>query len=625
MRFSLRKKLLLVLPFLGLLPWLGLRYFDAINTVVDQSQLQAARLVAEAVAGNIHGAELPPLLPRPASKHAAVPVYGLKQPLTLDGFFSDWPEHHPASSFDRIQLRAAQWREQVYLAIDVADSSRYYRQPFQGGYDYSESTPQALDHDYLELSFDGGNSRYRLTAEGPGYFLAQPLGRDDHSVPVMIEAVWWELADRYQLELALPLALLGDSGELQLRMHDYSPQGIQEQQHSVRLQRLRPELQRLLAHYSQVEQQLLVQDGQDDIVAISEGLGPRSSGRLQRFVGSGQDSLIEDGWSTVRVPIQPGDPASGHVVVQVVSDAVSQVQRKTLFDLGWQTLAVLLLVIAGLLLFASRLAYRIKRMGAELKAQYDSQGRLSRQHPFSGLTASDEVGELSRDMDEVLDRLERYTQFLQRVPKTLRHELSNPLNTISTSLELLSESPDSSQQQRLIASAERGISKLEKTIESITEAVSLEDALKHEATAQIDLNALLQSYCERCQMSSPNHRFELLLPTQTLQIQGSDLRLEQLLDKLIDNAVGFSPLDSPIVISLSGGDGIELTVSNRGEAIDSARAEHLFELFSGDRNDGSGNHLGLGLYVVKLIAEAHGATAGISSEADRVVVAIRWD
>ena len=661
MRFSLRLKLLLLLPLLGLLPWLGLRYVDSINRLVDQSQLQAARLVAEAVASNISSANLP-TLPLPDAPRAdsglntaprvqALSVYGLRQPLLLDGFFSDWPAHHEAVPFDRLSLRAAQWHDRIFLAIDVDDDSRHYVRPLRGGYDASESRPLQADNDYIELSFAGGARRYRLMAEGPGRFLARPLIQNNRVDAVAagvaietaietviepaIEAVWWELADRYQLELALPLSLLGDSAELELLMHDVNSQGLEESRQRVRLLRLRPELQTLLAYYSQIEQQLLVQNAQREVVAISEGLGPKALGRLLQFVDSGLEQQVDAGWSRVRVPINPGDAEAGYVVVQVVSDAVSQVQRKTLFDLGWQTLGVLLAVVAGLLLFASRLAYRIKRLGVALSAQYNSAGRLQRLQPLNDLDASDEVGELARGMDQLLERLERYTQFLERVPRTLRHELSNPLNTISTSLELLLTDPDSGQQQRLIGSAQRGVSKLEKTIQSITEAVSLEDALKQEAVAQIDLNALLQSYTERCQLVYPAYRFEFRSSVQRVQLLGSDLRLEQLLDKLIDNAMDFTPperrADSPIILRLSATyagtsaetASIELEVSNCG-SIDAAQTEQLFELFSGNRNDGSGNHLGLGLYVVKLIAQAQGGRATIQNREGRVVVRICW-
>ena len=59
---------------------------------------------------------------------------------------------------------------------------------------------------------------------------------------------------------------------------------------------------------------------------------------------------------------------------------------------------------------------------------------------------ADEVGELSRDVQQVLRDLARYTAFLERIPRTLRHELSNPMSTVQTSLELLSDEKDPEQQ-----------------------------------------------------------------------------------------------------------------------------------------------------------------------------------
>ncbi|RDE25238.1 hypothetical protein DV711_06720 [Motiliproteus coralliicola] len=642
MRLTLRKKLLLMLPLLGLVPWLGLRYFDAINQVVDQSQIQAARLVAEAAAANIvNRAETEDWWSADPSRVAvesgdgssattgdtdtdtmvsAIPVYGLRQALTLDGFFSDWPEHLAHVRHEGLQLRAAQYRQQLYLAIEVDDGSRYYA---RAGIDFSEPAR----YDYLDLVLADGQ-RFRLMAEGPGLFRARiPKRRLRHrSTP--IEAVWWERAGRYQLELKMPVSLLQSSPELLIQAHDFDGSSGPVRSYPLRLQPLVPELQQLLGNYSQSDQQLVLLDSDSQPLATTEGLGPLSLQRLQQFIDSGREASISGGWAAVQVPVYPQLPEGPRLVVQIASDRMALVQRQSLFDLGWQTLAVLLAVIVGLLWFASRLAIRIKRLGSELKRRFDDQGRLQSVEPFSDGLASDELGELSRDGQVLLQRLQGYTQFLERMPRTLRHELSNPLNTISTSLELLEteiDQPLDARQQRLVASARRGVSKLEQTIQSITEAVSLEDALNAEAVSSVALTTLLQRYVERCRIDFPQQPFELELPQTDVMLRANEYRLEQLLDKLVDNALDFNLEAAPIRLQLSlDPQGLMLQISNRATPIDDQQAAQLFELFCSERRQTSGSHLGLGLYVVKLIAHAQQAEVAIFNRQDRVVVELRW-
>ncbi|WP_421864617.1 ATP-binding protein [Motiliproteus sp.] len=650
MRLTLRKKLLLMLPLLGLLPWLGLRYFNAINQVVDQSQIQAARLVAEAAAANIvnraetknwwalsanpvdSGNDLEAAAPDnpnrvdssttspPASHPATIPVYGLRQPLTLDGFFSDWPEHFGLTRLEGLQLRAAQYRQRLYLAIEVEDGSRYYA---RAGIDFSDPAR----YDYLDLVLDDGQ-RFRLMAEGPGLFRARiPKRRYRHrSTP--IEAVWWEREGRYQLEVTLPVSLLQSTSELLIQAHDFDGRTGPVRSYPLRLTPLVSELQQLLGNYSQSDQQLMLLNANGQTLAITEGLGPLSLHRLQQFIDSGREASIRGGWAAVQVPVYPQRPDGPRLVVQIASDRMALVQRQSLFDLGWQTLAVLLAVIAGLLWFASRLAIRIKRLGSELKQRFDDQGRLQSVDPFSDAQAGDELGELSRDGQMLLQRLQGYTQFLERMPRTLRHELSNPLNTISTSLELLdteTDPPMDSRQQRLVASARRGVSKLEQTIQSITEAVSLEDALKVESVSAVALSTLLQRYVERCRVDFPDQPFELSVPDSTVWLLANEFRLEQLLDKLIDNARDFNHESAPIQLQLSlEPPGLVLRISNRASPIDEQQSEQLFELFSSERQQVGGSHLGLGLYVVKLIARAQQADVAIFNQQDRVVVQLCW-
>lgn len=86
----------------------------------------------------------------------------------------------------------------------------------------------------------------------------------------------------------------------------------------------------------------------------------------------------------------------------------------------------------------------------------------------------------------------------------------------------------------------------------------------------------------------------------------------QMLDKLVANAVDFAAADTCIDLSVARRAGcIELEVRNQGSLLPEEMADKLFQSMVSIRHDKGPEdpHLGLGLYIVRLIAEAHGARA----------------
>jgi K+-sensing histidine kinase KdpD len=88
--------------------------------------------------------------------------------------------------------------------------------------------------------------------------------------------------------------------------------------------------------------------------------------------------------------------------------------------------------------------------------------------------------------------------------------------------------------------------------------------------------------------------------------RGSPELIIQMLDKLIDNAVGFSNDRDTIAIELrTENDSLLLSVANPGPHLPERMRSQLFDSMVSMRPGDAGKHLGLGLYVAKLIAEGH--------------------
>ena len=92
-------------------------------------------------------------------------------------------------------------------------------------------------------------------------------------------------------------------------------------------------------------------------------------------------------------------------------------------------------------------------------------------------------------------------------------------------------------------------------------------------------------------------------------VKGSADLTAQMLDKLIDNAVTFSPQASTINVALTAGEReLELSVTNRGPQLPRTMRTQLFDSLVSVRDEASlGRHLGLGLYIVALVVDFHDA------------------
>ena len=118
---------------------------------------------------------------------------------------------------------------------------------------------------------------------------------------------------------------------------------------------------------------------------------------------------------------------------------------------------------------------------------------------------------------------------------------------------------------------------------------------------------------------STARRFHLARLTRSILIDGIADSIAQLLDKLVQNAVDFSLAGSAIQIALSTRNGkAELLVENAGPILSASVASQLFvSMVTSRQKSGTQSvHLGLGLYIVRLIAEFHGGSVKAENTPD---------
>ena len=331
-------------------------------------------------------------------------------------------------------------------------------------------------------------------------------------------------------------------------------------------------------------------------------------------------------------PIWSGDEVMGAVVVEESTNSILSVRNQALERLLFATLAAFVIAGAVLLGLATRISWRIRRLRDEAEGAIDAQGRIT--HTFSGSSAGDEIGDLSRSFSSVLARLTEHHSYLETMASRLSHELRTPVAVVRSSLENLKLEPSPVEARVYLQRAEQGLARLSTILTRMSEATRLEQGLLATERERFDLALVVSGCVEGYRSAFRGRAFDLSAPAESLIIEGSPELIAQMLDKLMDNANDFGTSGTPLSVKLDrvgaapelGEPGsVVLGVSNQGDALPEGTHERLFASMVSMRRDKGGEkpHLGLGLYVARLIAEFHRGTIFAENLADSQGVAVK--
>lgn len=318
-------------------------------------------------------------------------------------------------------------------------------------------------------------------------------------------------------------------------------------------------------------------------------------------------------------PIWVGDQVRGAVIVEETTNAVLAERNRAFERLFTIVLAALLIGSLALTIFASRLSSRIRRLRDEAEAAIDEQGRVRGDVVPSG--AGDEIGDLSRSFASVLTRLAQYAGHQQNMASRLSHELRTPVAVVRSSLDNLRATPLPDEARVYIDRAQHGLNRLTHILTRMTEATRLEQSLGRGSVGErerFDLVAVVAGCVDGYRAAYPAKSITLRVPDGEVRVDGAPELVAQMLDKLVANAIEFATGDAPVVVSVERGDDqVRISVDNEGPALPDAMSAQLFDSMVSMRSDQGGEpHLGLGLYIVRLIAEFHGGRVAARNRDD---------
>jgi PAS domain S-box-containing protein len=219
------------------------------------------------------------------------------------------------------------------------------------------------------------------------------------------------------------------------------------------------------------------------------------------------------------------------------------------------------------------------------------------------------VSAIDRDVTE-RKRLERVQQDFVAMAS---HDLTGPVTVLRARAHLMQrrQAYDEASVETILEQTQR----MDRLITDLRELVQLETGRLEMRRAEHDLIELARAAVERARIQSTRHTIRLEHAESPVSGSWDGDRLGQVLDNLLGNAVKYSPPGSEVVLSVSAsGDVARVRVSDQGEGVAPDAVPHLFERFYRGEQRGSAAGLGLGLYITRMLVEAHGGRVWVETE-----------
>ena len=324
----------------------------------------------------------------------------------------------------------------------------------------------------------------------------------------------------------------------------------------------------------------------------------------------------------VRVPVQPGS-GKGAVTVQVAEPVTVRTgsAREVLLRMTWPQ---------AILIYLSAVAvwYGVRRGLAPLaRLRREIQGRSDRDlSPLPKAQAPEEVQPLIHAMNELLQRLSLVLSAQQRFVADAAHQLRTPVAGIKTQTELALRLTDPAQQQQVLHQLHTATTRLSRLIHQLLALARTEPgAQAAHAMRPTDLGREMREAASEWVPKALQGNIDLGFegPDEPLMVRGNAILLREMLGNLLDNAIRYSPPGGRVTVQVTRkGTEVMLQVEDNGAGIPPDERERVFERFYrllGTDADGCG----LGLAIVREVAQAHGADVSLDSGAGGRGTAVR--
>jgi signal transduction histidine kinase len=275
---------------------------------------------------------------------------------------------------------------------------------------------------------------------------------------------------------------------------------------------------------------------------------------------------------------------------------------------------VLIIMSAGFGWFMARRA--LAGVGAVTRtARHISAGRLEERVPVPG--KGDEIDQLAHTFNDMLDRIEQLVAGIKEISDNVAHDLKSPITAMRGAAEVaLTTGKSKADLEQMGADTIEACDHLLDMINTMLAISRTEAGIGALKIQDLDIDEIVRDACELFDPLAADRSIELRCETMAGKHMPGDISLiQRMVANLIDNAIKYTPPGGRVEVATRvDADGrVILAVQDTGIGISSEDLQHIFDRFYRCDPSRSAAGSGLGLSLVKAVAEAHNGSVAVSS------------
>ena len=321
--------------------------------------------------------------------------------------------------------------------------------------------------------------------------------------------------------------------------------------------------------------------------------------------------------STVKNLIINDSPSGYLMIVESANDIKTAINER-------KTFVIRTAIFVGIVIFIFSLVlnrYFLKPIQNLVNFTQNIKERSKKKIDLSNLIKrNDELGMLTHSLDEMTNELQKRVNTAENFSTDLVHEIRNPLASLKSASEILSETSNYSEKEKLVKILSHDVERIERLITDYSQMLKDEVAITQEQMKNIDLEEIIKSVVDDFNgiyFSKRGIKINLKVQKNGNKyfIKGIENRIEQVLANLLENSISFSEDNKGIIVELkkNKNNKIQLSVVDEGRGFKEKNTEKIFKRFYSNRPEKFGEHSGLGLNIVKNLVDLHGGIVNASN------------
>lgn len=675
-QWTLRIKFLLISLFVLLLPLSAVVLLKEVEKILVENLTQnlqlSSRLISMQLESNSHWFEETELPESELFVAEELFVFSFDKPIVVDAFFDEWFQHEKFRRYfsvgsnqsrgEKLAPLLASHQNNFYLSLKVIDEKLVYAHAANGqisdqlvvSYLDSQKTPQ----------------RIFISPESAGEVWVKRYLDGQAIVDERYQAYWAETDDGFNVEIKFPYKVK----PIELRISHFNANRPGKSRHENIISSSKIELNPLVWPSDKINHfidKIELLSGQRLWILDTEGRVLARKGSLQNsFVtnhsvaewfldsqlitvpdqrdtrlrinstvaydalkgseSTAIESIGKDHYSIAlaATPVKRNGQVIAAVFIEGSIARVQLLQQKNLINTLAVMLIIFILTLVLIVWYTSKVTNRINRLRKQVVQVVDEQGRMTGPLELE-YTDGDEIDELSNAFLQMGNKLYDYNDYLEKLASRLSHELRTPIAIVRSSLDNLLLDVSEDNQKQTIQRALEGTQRLGEIINRMRQASGVKQAMQSAQFEEIDFYQMLSQMVDGFRQSFPDYHFEFKSNCQSIPWSISTDLMAELVDKLLSNAMDFSEPKTAIVVGVFKSENrLSLSVTNSGPVIPKKNLRRIFQSLISIRERPNSNspNLGLGLYIVKLIANFHGANVKAENLSDKsgVRFSVNW-